>query len=424
MATLSLFTTVVLLLVLGSWTQATTTDIHVAKRQTEWDLSECATRCLTALIPSSGCEATGLECLCAAQDIQADVTDCVQANCTVIEALETKRVQDTTLCPQPIRNQAGITQDINGALFGIAAAAVVARLLSRLPFVGGSGFGWDDYTILLSLALLVPLDVLLHLMTLHGLGQDIWMVPPSNITTVLYYFWIDEFLYTFILATTKISILLLYIRMWPDTDSQKFRNACLTLIVILATYSITMNVVLAAGCAPISYSWTRWDGQHKGHCISSRAQIFATASLNIIFGLLVFLFPLPKLVKLSFSSTRKKYTLCLTFLVGLVVTICIVVRLQYLTVWGDSANLTRSYNPIAIWSNLECNLSVICACVPALAGLAQRLWAYLFGGSRSSSYGSGSHSDRKYGLRVRSQSSSSWDRQLGGGAHTPTAKKG
>lgn len=257
---------------------------------------------------------------------------------------------------------------------------------------------------------MTALDTVLHFMTTHGLGRDIWLLSPEDVTRVLYYFWIDEFLYTFILAITKISILLLYLRMWPDTESQKFRNACLTLIVLLVLYGITMNLVLALGCRPVSFSWTRWDGMHSGTCINLQAQIFATATLNIVFDLLVFLFPVPKLVKLSFSSRRKKITLCCTFLVGLVVTICSIVRLQYLTVWGKDDNVTWAYNPIAIWSNIECNLSVICACVPALAGLAQRLWSYAFGSSVFSYSNGSAGQDGDYELRIRSASFSEWNR--------------
>ena len=154
---------------------------------------------------------------------------------------------------------------------------------------------------------------------------------------------------------------------------------------------------------------TRWDGINKGSCINLQGQIFATAGLNILWDLLVFLLPLPKLLKLSFASAKKKVAICLTFVVGLFVTVCSIIRLKYLAVWGSSGNATWGYNPIAIWSNVECNMSVVCACMPALAGLLQRIWAYATGHAFSS-YGR-SHptlpEDRKpgeYELRIRSTS--------------------
>jgi hypothetical protein len=55
------------------------------------------------------------------------------------------------------------------------------------------------------------------------------------------------------------------------------------------------------------------------------------------------------------------------------------VRLQYLVKIGRSDNPTWDYNKAVIWSSVECNLSVVCTCMPAMAGLLQRVWAQMTG---------------------------------------------
>ncbi|KAK4620088.1 hypothetical protein CLAFUW4_11395 [Fulvia fulva] len=245
-----------LFIVLSQAVQGKVTDhATTLRRQAQTALPQCASQCLASLLPTTKCAPTDVECLCQDNPLLEATAACVQANCTVIEALTTQRVQTTSICPQPVRDQSGLTVRVVWALFSLALFSVLARLLSRLQRLGGSGFGHDDWTILLGLLLLIPLNVILHFMALDGLGKDIWMVMPGQITNILYLFWVEEFLYTFILAVTRISILLLYLRMWPDTESRKFRNACIGLIVLLSVYAVTMNVVLAASCSPVSYAW-------------------------------------------------------------------------------------------------------------------------------------------------------------------------
>lgn len=72
-------------------------------------------------------------------------------------------------------------------------------------------------------------------------------------------------------------------------------------------------------------------------------------------------------------SWKKKVGIIFTFLVGLFVTICSVVRLQALIGWTLSTNPTMDYAKLAVWSLVELDVGVICACMPGMAGLFRRL---------------------------------------------------
>jgi hypothetical protein len=84
--------------------------------------------------------------------------------------------------------------------------------------------------------------------------------------------------------------------------------------------------------------------------------------------LIVFFLPVPKLLALQVKDKRRKVGAVLTFLLGLFVTICSIVRLQYLAQLGKVANATYHYNAISLWSGLEGDVGVICACMPTIAG--------------------------------------------------------
>lgn len=158
-------------------------------------------------------------------------------------------------------------------------------------------------------------------------------------------------------------------RIIPGSVSQRFRIACYAIIALLFANMISFVVALGFQCKPISYTWTQWTGEAPyGSCINLEAQVYSSSATNITLDLIVFFLPIPKLVGLQVHDTRKKVMVVLTFLVGLLGTICSIVRLRYLTQWGKTTNATMHYNNIAIWSAVEGDVGVICACIPAIAG--------------------------------------------------------
>ncbi|KAK5130681.1 hypothetical protein LTR08_001842 [Meristemomyces frigidus] len=241
----------------------------------------------------------------------------------------------------------------------------------------GAGYGWDDWVILGCLPLCLAGDILLDQTTRHGLGKDIWVLQPKDITEVVFLFWVQEFIYLTLMSGTKISVVLLYLRIFPSTVSTWFRRTCFLVIGLIACYWISMCISTAVECTPVSYAWTSWDGEHKGHCINTVAQIYGGASFNIVFDVIVFFLPIPKLLQLEVATSRKKIGIILTFLVGLFVTICSIIRLQYLVRWGKSTNPTWDYTPIGIWSVIEGNAATICSCMPAMAGPLKKLWMHV-----------------------------------------------
>lgn len=60
-------------------------------------------------------------------------------------------------------------------------------------------------------------------------------------------------------------------------------------------------------------------------------------------------------------------------MLGLFVTICSVVRLKFLVGWANSTNPTFDYADLALWSLIELNAGVICACLPGMASLFRRI---------------------------------------------------
>jgi hypothetical protein len=127
---------------------------------------------------------------------------------------------------------------------------------------------------------------------LDGLGKDIWNVEVDAITEMLKRYYIIEILYTFEVSFTKISIIYLC---WRIFISRSFRIACYVMIAACLIFAIVCLFSVVFQCRPVSYAWTRWDGEHTGTCISANFLILSNSITNIILDLLVFFLPLPQM---------------------------------------------------------------------------------------------------------------------------------
>lgn len=233
----------------------------------------------------------------------------------------------------------------------LALLAYILRMMSRLPQFGGQ-FGWDDAVITVAMLEVIPLSVLSVICTYCnvsvvnepdnktdikpvadlGLGQDIWTVPFENITSILKVYYFDEDLYLTCLPLVKISMLLFYLRIFPQ---KWFRISCFVTMAACAAYAIAFLLVSVWQCRPISYAWTNWHGETTGVCNDINAQGWTSAALNVVLDLVVLGLPLPVIAKLELNK-RKKALFLLMFCVGFLVTIISILRLQVLASFGGS----------------------------------------------------------------------------------------
>ncbi|WPB01945.1 uncharacterized protein RHO25_006578 [Cercospora beticola] len=243
-------------------------------------------------------------------------------------------------CGEPVRSEDTTTPRVVWTMFATAAIGVVARLIFRNPYARGHGYGADDWTMLLALIFLIPFNAVVHLMAKAGTGRDIWILEPENITMLLHTFWMEGILYAVLMTIIKVSILLLYLRIWVHRQ-----------------FNLSES----------------WDGEHQGTCIDYSAQSYAISAISVILDLVTFMLPIGKLANLPLSR-GKKFGVCFVFALGLLATAASIVRLVYLIRDSTSPNFSLWLAPVATWTSLECNLAVICACLPDMAGLIQKVW--------------------------------------------------
>ena len=313
-------------------------------------------------------------CFCDS-DVTDALTTCIRTTCSPADGVAAKKYQ-AGRCDYPIRDLTGTAIAVCWALFAVAILFSVFRVVSRSKVWGGAGYWWDDWMLLICLLPTIAITTVGFQAYQNGLGKDYWDVGIPGIEQSLKYFFAGEPMYIAVVFGTKISLVLLYLRIFL-TDARALRAVCWIIISALAMCLVAFEFATIFQCVPISYNWTEFNGG-AGHCTARKAQVYAAAGVNIFFDILVIFMPLRQILRLGISPL-KKAGICSVFLVGVVVIACSCVRLQYLIRYGSDDNVTYNYTYIAIWSLIEVHLSIVCVCMPATAGLAYRSWKFAHG---------------------------------------------
>ncbi|KAI3399602.1 hypothetical protein diail_6241 [Diaporthe ilicicola] len=238
----------------------------------------------------------------------------------------------------------------------------------------------DDWAILATLCLGVPGTVVLCTQSVpNGSGKDVWTVPFNQIDEFGKWFFFMEVQYFVDLAVLKLSLLLFYLRIFPSTTIKRLLWGT---VVFVGVYGVVFAIAALVQCQPLHFFWTKWDGQHQGHCVNVNAIGWANAGISIALDFWMLALPLSQLQGLQLHW-KKKIGVTLMFFVGTFVTVVSILRLHALVTFATSDNPTFDNFDTMLWSTLEINTGIICACMPALRQILARISPTVFGGEQS-----------------------------------------
>ncbi|KAH6959632.1 hypothetical protein BKA56DRAFT_501220 [Ilyonectria sp. MPI-CAGE-AT-0026] len=360
-------------------------------------------QCFTTAIANSTCEDTNQTCLCSNQALQMEAAGCITESCTVKESLSIM-----ASCGAPVHdNSRGLV--INTITLTIIAVLFVIQRFSTRIF-WSTPIWLDDWFILLScLASFIDMILVICGTVHYGLGRDIWTISPADITVFGIYLYAGGLAYLTVLTLLKLSLLCFYLRIFP---TQSVRRILWGTIILNAVSGIVFCIVFTLQCLPISYFWNQWDGEHQGYCINGNAMGWSHAAVSIAIDIWMLIVPLLQLKSLNLNW-KKKVGVGIMFSVGTFVTIMSILRLHALIKFAlNVPNITQEFVGITIWSTVEINVGIICACLPSLRMLLARLFPNILGTSH-----------QYYSSQTeRGEAGYSSNRSRALGSHTGTAK--
>ena len=137
---------------------------------------------------------------------------------------------------------------------------------------------------------------------------------PHSLIVLIQIYYVDEILYLIVVSLTKVSILFLYLRIFPDKG---FRKIAYALMGVTITYMVVFLFISIFQCWPIGGAWEKWDGTYQTKCNNVNAQGWAAAIFNIVLDLSVIVLPMRQLSRLNMNWSKKGQLLVIFGLGGL-----------------------------------------------------------------------------------------------------------
>jgi len=184
---------------------------------------------------------------------------------------------------------------------------------------------------------------------------------------------------------TKTSILVFYLRLAKNTQ-KILRLASWGVLCIVNLAGTILTFMNIFQCHPITAAWDARVRPER--CIPLLTEFICSAPVNVATDLAIMALPIPVITGMHLPP-RQKTILVITFALGVFVTVVDVVRIYYLqqaityappnssdnpsAMFGQSPGFSWNASFSLMWSAVEVNIGIICACIPTLKPLIIRI---------------------------------------------------
>ncbi|KAG5977817.1 hypothetical protein E4U55_006536 [Claviceps digitariae] len=339
--------------------------------------------CLVTSVAQANCSAADPQCPTNGM-VKTEIAQSTDAKCR-FNSQVTKNLTET-VCNRPIRDKSGQYDAMNLSMGIITCFIVVVRLLYKQFFSYQRKLSYDDWAIMWTVILGVPCTIINTAgLTAHGLGRDVWTIPPSTLTVFVEYFFIIEVIYLAEMAIVKLSLSLFYLAIFPGKTIRRLLMATCILNVLYGVAFVTAGIF---ACTPVSRYWTQYvEKDSVGYCIDLNLFAWLHGAFNVVLDVWMIALPLSQVKGLE-MHWKKKFGVVVMFLMGTFVTIVTILRLQSLIYFSNSTNPTWDNWIIGWWSTIEVNVGMICTCLPTLRLMLVRVAPRIFStnGSKNESH--------------------------------------
>ncbi|KAL4968718.1 PTH11-like integral membrane protein [Aspergillus stella-maris] len=226
--------------------------------------------------------------------------------------------------------------------------------------------GREDWTMLASLVFAVVYAGLAISRYKLGLGKQPDDLTQGQLEKQLKCLWVAVPMYIASLGLTKVSLIFQYLRLFPN---RRFCIICYVVLGVVVLWSIFAIISGLLNCLPVAKFWNR---ELPGTCLNFEIIWFFNASMSIATDLIIPPFPVFQLSKLRLPWAQKT-ALFVIFMLGWLVVITGILRLFSLHQAAEHPDTSWSNVGAAFWTAAECNIAIICACLPFLRPLVCRI---------------------------------------------------
>ncbi|KAL8800462.1 MAG: hypothetical protein Q9182_005174 [Xanthomendoza sp. 2 TL-2023] len=246
---------------------------------------------------------------------------------------------------------------VSGIVTGLATLCVALRFFVRIRIkVGVGGF------IIWGLSVDPDAEKLIQEVIDNGTTTTFDTRPHTTYLTLSF---LSSMLYFSVVSAIKVSILLLYRRIFAIDRSFRIQSTLVGLIVFFFWLAVTIACLL--NCRPLKYSWIGLSGVE--HCINYNIFWMVTGAVEIVIDTVILALPIRMVLMLQLSPKRK-FSVSLVFLLGGFIIITGIIRVIY--GYAPSTSRIPSYTGADLWSSIHIGMAIVCACLPTLRPLVTR----------------------------------------------------
>ncbi|KAL0942709.1 uncharacterized protein CTRU02_200595 [Colletotrichum truncatum] len=179
-----------------------------------------------------------------------------------------------------------------------------------------------------------------------------------------------QMVYIFTQVAAKTSICCFYSRVF--TTITRIHLITRGFILFLLIHGLVFTLLIVFQCLPVQ---SIWDRSIEGQCLNISAIGYAGAACSILEDVVLFVIPIPELLKLQLSR-KKKIALVFMFSVASFACIASMIRLKYMVSYANTYDATWDNVEIVLWSSIELNSAIVCGSLPALLPLFRIVSGY------------------------------------------------
>ncbi|PYI21865.1 hypothetical protein BO99DRAFT_51725 [Aspergillus violaceofuscus CBS 115571] len=195
----------------------------------------------------------------------------------------------------------------------------------------------------------------------YGMGRHADELPSANVTKIAKLLMAFECVYCTTVGIIKVSILLMYARIFP---TRNFRLAAIILGGIAVGWVLAIICVSVFQCDPIAKAW---NPTLPGSCINLKGSFIGNAVPNIVTDVAILSLPVHVVWGLHASLTHR-LSVITVFLLGSFVVFTSAYRFSTLFQF-EPADTTWTLAKACTWCLIECASGIISGCLPTLRPL-------------------------------------------------------
>ncbi|KAF4980973.1 hypothetical protein FZEAL_3130 [Fusarium zealandicum] len=252
------------------------------------------------------------------------------------------------------------------ATYVMAMLIVPLKLWCRKQSGGVARLGLDDA---LSVVTLVFANVFFFF-TMLGLrpylgrhvGPDVTM---PDVVDFLRYLFAASLTYVVAIAFIKLTILALYWKLFSVTA----RVPIGIIFCSVVLWMVTLVFVATFSCSPVEKQWNVLITH--GRCLDQKPVYLGGSLPNVIVDFVLVAMPLPSVFRLHIPLGRR-LILAGMFTLGFFICIVSIIRLTIvMSIRTDDQNVTYNLRDFMLWSTVEINIGLVCACLPSMRPMLQ-----------------------------------------------------